>query len=83
MITSTSNLFFCSFLGQVELLGTQYEDDTLATGFGSYIARPLLRDAYRPDLTEEEAKKIVLECMRVLFYRDARTINKVFFLLVK
>jgi len=64
-------------LGQVELLGTQYEDDTLATGFGAHIARPLLRNAYRPDLTEEEARKVILDCMRVLFYRDARTINKV------
>jgi len=66
-----------SFLGQVDLLGTQFEDDTLATGFGSHIARPLLRNAYNENLTEEEARKIVLDCMRVLFYRDARTINKI------
>jgi 20S proteasome subunit beta 7 len=28
-------------------------------------------------LTEEEAIKIIDDCMRVLFYRDARAMNKV------
>ena len=66
-----------SFLGQIDLFGTQYEDETLATGFGSYIARPMLRNAFRPELTEEEAKKAITDSMRVLFYRHCRTINKV------
>ena len=48
----------------------------MATGYGAYIARPLLRNAYKPDLSEEEARKILEDSMRVLFYRDARTINK-------
>merc|ERR1712137_1515531 len=66
-----------AFLGQVDLLGTQYEDTTLATGFGAYLARPLLRKAYRDDLTLEEARKIIVNCMRVLFYRDARALSKI------
>jgi 20S proteasome subunit beta 7 len=45
------------FLGNVDLFGTQVQDDTLATGYGAYIARPLLRNAYREDLTEAEAVK--------------------------
>lgn len=28
------------------------------------------------EITEEEAKKIITDCMRVLFYRDARSLNK-------
>jgi len=68
-----------SFLGQVDLVGTTFEDHTLATGYGAYIARPLLRKAYRPDLTEDEARAVLEDCMRVLYYRDARTINKVQF----
>jgi 20S proteasome subunit beta 7 len=46
-------------LGQVDLFGTQIQDDTLATGYGAYMARPLLRKAYRENLTEEEAKKVI------------------------
>mmetsp|Transcript_23694 Transcript_23694/g.59303 ORF Transcript_23694/g.59303 Transcript_23694/m.59303 type:complete len:263 (+) Transcript_23694:108-896(+) len=73
---------FCEgkgFLGLVDLHGTSYEDTTIATGYGDYIARPLLRKAYRDDLTQEEAIKAVEDAMRVMFYRDARTINKIQF----
>ena len=43
-------------------------------------AQPLLRKAVegREDtLTREEAEKILIECMKVLYYRDARSLNKV------
>jgi 20S proteasome subunit beta 7 len=68
-----------SFLAYVDLLGTTYSASTLATGYGSYIAQPLLRKAVERReniLTEEEARKIIEESMRVLYYRDARSINK-------
>jgi 20S proteasome subunit beta 7 len=66
-----------SFLGQVDLYGTAFQDSTLATGYGAHIARPLLRKAYRPDLSEAEARQVLEDCMRVMFYRDARTINRI------
>jgi 20S proteasome alpha/beta subunit len=68
------------FLAFVDLLGTTYSAVTLATGYGAHIAQPLLRTAVEgreDDVTEEEALKILEQCMRVLFYRDARSINKV------
>lgn len=65
------------FLGQVDLHGTFFEDNTIATGYGAYIARPLLRQAYKPDLSEKEARDILERCMRVLYYRDARAINRI------
>jgi len=68
-----------SFLGYVDLLGTTYTASTLATGYGAYIAQPLLRKAVEGrehELTEEEGVKIIEESMRVLFYRDARSLNK-------
>lgn len=68
------------FLGYVDLLGTTYESSTIATGYGSYIAQPLLRKAVEGNedtLTEEEAKKIMEESLRVLYYRDARSLNRV------
>jgi len=66
-----------SFLGLSDLRGTSYEDDTLATGYGAYIARPLMRKGYKPDLTREEAQNLLETCLRVLFYRDARSLNRV------
>jgi hypothetical protein len=74
---------FYRFLGYVDLKGTTYQNSTIATGFGGHLAQPILRKAVegREDtLTEEEAIKIIDDCMRVLFYRDARSINKVCFM---
>lgn len=66
-----------NFLGYVDLVGTCYTDDYVTTGYGSHLALPLIRKAWRPDLTLEEATKLITDCMRVLFYRDARASNKI------
>jgi len=66
-----------SYLGLSDLRGLSYEGDTVATGYGGYIAQPLLRKHWRADLSYEEAKHLLESCMRVLFYRDARALNKV------
>ena len=69
-----------SFLAYVDLLGTTYSASTLATGYGAYIALPLLRQAVEgreATLEADEARRILTESMRVLFYRDARSLNKV------
>ncbi|KAI8050336.1 nucleophile aminohydrolase [Syncephalis plumigaleata] len=70
-----------SFLGYVDLQGTTYQSDTIATGFGGYLAQPLLRKALESrggpeNVTEEDAVEIIHDCMRVLYYRDARSLNK-------
>jgi len=66
-----------SFLGWSDLRGSSYTDDTVATGYGNYIARPLLRSAFRPDLSRDEALNILETCMKVLFFRDARSLNRI------
>jgi len=65
------------FLGLVDKIGTAYTDNILATGFGSYLATPLLREKWRPDLEEGEARALLEDCMRVLFYRDCRALNRI------
>ncbi|KAG7531716.1 hypothetical protein FFLO_04158 [Filobasidium floriforme] len=78
-----------SFLGYIDLLGTTYQAPTLATGFASHFAQPLLREAYEEReaagkrgekegllLSREEAEAVLDNCMKVLFYRDARSLNK-------
>lgn len=69
------------FLSSVDLLGTTFSAPTLATGFGAHLAQPLLRrlvgdEAAVASVTQEQAVAAVKECMKVLFYRDARSIDK-------
>jgi 20S proteasome subunit beta 7 len=65
------------FLGIVDKIGTAYEDDVLATGFGAYIALPLMREKYHPNMEEGEARALLEDCLRILFYRDCRALNRV------
>jgi len=60
-------------LGLVDMIGTSFADDYLATGYGAYIAMPLLRAGFKSTLTRDEARTLLEKCMRVLFYRDARS----------
>lgn len=70
------------FLGTVDKLGTAYEDDHIATGYGAYIALPVMRDELArakqtgKPITKEEACKVLERCMTVLFFRDARSFPK-------
>lgn len=66
-----------TFLGWVDKIGTTFDDNMVATGFGSYLAIPLLREKWRPDLSEGEARALLEDCMRVLFYRDCRALNRI------
>ena len=69
------------FLASVDLLGTTFSAPTLATGFGAHLAQPILRrvvpdEAAAKELSKEKAVEAVKECMKVLFYRDARSMNE-------
>lgn len=67
------------FLGHVDKVGVAYENDTISTGYGAYMAQPLLRKALelKPVLTKEEARTEIEHALRVLFYRDTRALPKV------
>lgn len=69
-----------SFMAFVDLLGTTYSSPVIATGMGSAMAIPLLRKATDgeawKELTAEDARRVIDDCMKVLFYRDARSLNK-------
>lgn len=68
-------------MASADLLGTTFSAPALASGYGAHLAVPLLRRAV-PDeaavegITRERAIEVVEECMKVLFYRDARSMNK-------
>jgi 20S proteasome subunit beta 7 len=61
--------------------GTAFTSPSLATGFGAALAQPIMRKYAETDeetdrLSREQAVDIVKECMKVLFYRDARSLDK-------
>jgi 20S proteasome subunit beta 7 len=68
------------FLAAADLVWEKCTTPSLATGFGSALAQPVMRK-YVPDeesatkLSKEQAIDIVKECMKVLFYRDARSLD--------
>ena len=69
------------FLASVDLLGTVFSAPTLATGFGSHLAQPLLRqlaeeEAAVKNVSREQAVQKIKDCMKVLFYRDARSLDR-------
>ncbi|KAK4232393.1 nucleophile aminohydrolase [Podospora fimiseda] len=69
------------FLSSVDLRGTSFSAPSLATGFGAALAQPIMRkyadtEEQAAKLTREEAVEIVKECMKVLFYRDARSLDR-------
>lgn len=74
------------FLGFVDKLGTAFKSNVIATGFGQYLAIPLLRELTEninrlP--TEAEARDLIKKCMEVLYYRDARSWPKYHLAVVK
>ena len=71
------------FLGTSDMIGTMYEEDVIATGMGAHMALPLLRDGWKTDMSEEEARALVLTTMKVLYYRDCYSINSITFAVVK
>ncbi|OIR57787.1 MAG: 20S proteasome subunit beta 7, PSMB4 [Amphiamblys sp. WSBS2006] len=83
VVAGVDNITGECFLGAVTHLGGSYEDDTIATGFGAYLAQPLMRkkldekQGETSGLGEEEAVKLLEECMRVLYCRDARSMDKI------
>ncbi|KAK9127274.1 hypothetical protein Syun_016071 [Stephania yunnanensis] len=64
------------YLGTVNMIGVHYEDNHVATGFGNHLARPILRDEWKEDMSFEDAVKLLEKCMLVLLYRDRSAINK-------
>lgn len=60
------------FLAFADHQGTYYEEDYIATGFGTYLAMPILRNEWRPDITLDEARAMAVKCMQVCFYRDCQ-----------
>lgn len=67
------------YLGYVDSIGTAFSDNYITTGFGSHLALPLLRSHWKPNMSKGDALRLLKECLRVLYYRDCRTMNRIRF----
>lgn len=69
------------FLASADLQGSAFSAPAMATGFGTHLAVPLLRKVAGDEeqargLEREQAVEAVKECLKVLFYRDARSSDR-------
>jgi 20S proteasome alpha/beta subunit len=56
--------------------GTHYTDSHVTSGFANMLARPLLRERQRDDMSEDEAVALLHDALRVCYARDKQSINK-------
>merc|ERR1719221_566417 len=61
----------------VDSQGTFFHEDYVATGFGSHLATPLLRNDWKADISLEDAKALAVKCLQLCFYRDCRAYNRI------
>jgi len=66
------------FLGYVDKIGMAYEAPAMSCGIGAMLALPVVRDEMekKKDMSKDEALALVDRCMKLLYYRDARSLNK-------
>lgn len=61
------------FLGHINFRGRSYTNNVIATGFGTHLALPILREySEKGPINEATAQELVKKSMEVLFYRDCR-----------
>ncbi|SCM23182.1 proteasome subunit beta type-4, putative [Plasmodium chabaudi adami] len=65
------------YIGFVDMHGTQFCEDYITTGYARYFALTLLRNHYRDNMTEDEARSLLNECLRILYFRDTTASNKI------
>jgi len=63
----------------VDHQGTFFPEEFMATGFGSHLAIPILRNEWKESLSLDEAKALTVKCLQVCFYRDCRAFNRIQF----
>ena len=66
-----------AFLGMIDLYGTKIEGNFLLTGLAAHYGQVLMQNAWKPDLSEAEARKVIEDIMRVMFYRDKKAADEI------
>ena len=64
------------FLGMADLYGLALEQNYILTGMSTHYCQVIMEKGWRPDLTEQEAKDLLLTCASVMFCRDKKAMDK-------
>jgi 20S proteasome alpha/beta subunit len=54
------------FVGLVTMLGVHCDDRQICTGFAAHLAYPMLRERQSSQLSEADAKALMMDALRVL-----------------
>ena len=65
------------FLGMTDLYGTKIEHGYLLTGLSIHYCQVLMENNWKADMSEQDAKKLIRDCMMTMFYRDKKAHDKV------
>ena len=70
------------FLGCVDMIGTAWKEDIIATGLGGNLAIPAMQEELdkkggkTENLTRADAEELIRKCIRVCYLRDCRATSK-------
>ncbi|KAF8819738.1 putative 20S proteasome subunit beta 7 [Cardiosporidium cionae] len=67
------------FLGYTDQFGTIFEEKFVATGMARYLSPSLLLEKYKPGMTEQEARDLLMDCWKVLLARNTGSFNRIQF----
>ena len=65
------------FLGCTDLYGLRLEENFILTGLASHYCQVLMQNAWHAEMSEGEARALIENCMRTMFYRDKKAHDKV------
>ena len=60
------------FLGMVDYHGLKIEDNYVITGLAAHYCKVLFANAWKADMSEEEARALMTQCHIVMHYRDKK-----------
>lgn len=65
------------FLGCTDLYGLRLEENFILTGLASHYCQVLMQNSWSAEMSEGEARQLIENCMRTMFYRDKKAHDKV------
>ena len=60
------------FLGTSDFHGMKLEQNYVATGLGGHYCGVLFGNRWNADMSYEDSKTLIEDCMRIMFYRDKK-----------
>ncbi len=61
----------------IDTFGTLFEDNFLFGGIAQYMCQVLIQNKWKPGLELNEAKELIIQCMKVCFCRDTRASDEI------